>query len=81
MISELQWSAIAALIAEWWPGEFSDDAERAWFIAVEAFDAQHVTDALRALLMRGSRFRPSVAELLGELRADPSAPTFPRRSS
>lgn len=75
MIRE-DWTIIAGLIDEWWPGEFSQSAEHAWHVALADYDAERVTTALRALLARGGTFRPSVAEVVGEIRRDPSKPTF-----
>ncbi len=71
-----QWQVIAGLVDEWWPGRFEVQARRAWFIALEGFDAQAVTDALKVLLAAGSVHRPSVGEVIGQLRSDPSRPTF-----
>jgi hypothetical protein len=70
------WSIIAGLIDEWWPGEFSQSAEHAWHVALDGYEAEQVTIALRALLARGGTFRPSVAQVVAEIRRDPSKPTF-----
>lgn len=76
MIAPLEWQQLAGLIEEWWPGEFDEPKANAWRIALDDFDAAEVLGALKMLLARGGTFRPSVAELIGEIRRDPTKPTF-----
>lgn len=71
-----EWTVIAGWIDEWWPGKFEQTAEDAWYVALEGFDAEAVTTGLRSLLARGGAFRPSVAEVVAQIRKDPGAPTF-----
>lgn len=75
MIAE-DWTIISGLIDEWWPGKFDASAGAAWYVALEGFDASDVIAALKGRLARGGTFRPSVAEVVGEIRRDPSEPTF-----
>lgn len=71
-----EWTIIAGLIDEWWPAKFDEGASAAWFVALDGYDAEQVTAALKGLLARGGTFRPSVAELVAQIRRDPSTPTF-----
>lgn len=70
------WDAFCGLIDEAWPGTFDDQAANSWRVLLDGTDPADAVAAMRRLLLRGQRFRPSVSELLGELRADPSKPTF-----
>ena len=70
------WTMFCALMRRGWPGEFTGADATAYRVLLDGTDPPQVVEALRRLLLRGQRFRPSAAELLGELRADPSRPTF-----
>jgi hypothetical protein len=70
-----EWLVIAGWVDEWWPAKFESSAEDAWFVALEGFEAQDVIESLRAMLARGGTFRPSVAEVIGQIRRDPAVPT------
>lgn len=70
------WDAFAALLAGWWPGDFSEESGDAWRLALDGVDPREAIRALTGLLHEGRRFRPSASELLAALRADPSQPTF-----
>jgi hypothetical protein len=70
------WDSFCALLEEAWPGTFDDDAGDAWRLLLNDADPRQVVNAMRRLLAKGAKFRPSVAELMAEMRADPSLPTF-----
>lgn len=74
--TEQQWDVFSGLVAEAWHGEFEPAAEDAWRILLESVEPAAATEALRRLLLEGRQHRPSVSELLAEVRADPSKPTF-----
>jgi DNA-binding transcriptional ArsR family regulator len=76
MITPDEWDGLSLLIEEWWPGEFTDATATAWRMALDDFGAERALAGLKACLARGGRFRPSVAEIVGEIRCDPSRPTF-----
>lgn len=70
------WDMLFDLLDTGWPGELTQDAAAAYRTLLAGVPQEHVIDGLRRLLHKGARFRPSAAELLGEARADRSAPTF-----
>ena len=76
MITPDEWASLCLLIEEGWPGEFGDAAEKAWRVLLDDYDADRVLRAVKALVARGGKFRPSVAEVVAEIRHDPSRPTF-----
>lgn len=76
MISPDEWESISLLIEEGWPGEFTDAASSAWRVFLDDYNADGVLTALKVLVARGGRFRPSVAEVAAEINVDRSAPTF-----
>lgn len=71
-----EWDAFCGLLEEGWPGEFTDEARTAWRVLLDGAQPSAAVQALKRLLFAGSRFRPSAAELLAELRRDPSTPTW-----
>lgn len=76
MINADEWAGICLLIEEGWPGEFGDAAEKAWRVLLDDYDAVQVLRAVKLLVTRGGKFRPSVAEVVAEINYDPSKPTF-----
>lgn len=73
---EKTWDGFCALLEEGWPGDFDDDARESWRVLLDDLEPPAAVLALKRLLLKGGRFRPSVSELLAETRADPSRPTF-----
>lgn len=71
-----EWDRFAILVEEGWPGEFSDAASLAWRAMLDDVEPQAAVRTLKELLLRGSRFRPSLSEFLAAVRFDPSMPTF-----
>lgn len=76
MIAPAEWETLCLLIEEGWPGEFDDAAAKAWRVFLDDYEPEEVLVALKALVARGGRFRPSVAEVVAQIRQDPSRPTF-----
>lgn len=76
MITPDEWESIALLIEEGWPGEFTDASAAAWRVFLDDYDAERVLTALKVLVARGGRFRPSVAEVAAEINVDRCVPTF-----
>jgi hypothetical protein len=76
MITDDEWAGISLLIEAGWPGDFTDATASAWRVFLGGYTPNDLLDALKRLVARGDRFRPSVAEVVAELRNDPSAPTF-----
>jgi hypothetical protein len=74
--TDRQWDSFVGLIEEGWPGEFDDRARRSWRTLLEPVTPATAVAALRALLLEGHRYRPSVSDLLAKARRDPSRPTF-----
>lgn len=70
------WAQFCALLDDGWPGDLTPDQANAYRVLLDLADPAEVVGALRRLLYQGHRFRPSAAELLGELRRDASEPTF-----
>lgn len=73
-----EWEAFCHLVEEAWPGEFDDQARASWRVLLDGVPTDAATEALKRLLYSGRKFypRPAVSDLLAELRADPSLPTF-----
>ena len=71
-----QWDVFAGLLDRGWPGELEPAGENAYRVLLDDCEPEALVAALKRLLHRGQRFRPSAAELLAEARRDPSAPTF-----
>jgi len=76
VITDTEWETLCLLIEEAWPGEFDDSAAKAWRVFLGDYDADAVAAGLKACVARGGRFRPAVAEIVAEIRSDPSRPTF-----
>lgn len=76
MITPDEWESLCLLIDEGWPGEFSDASAKAWRLFLDDYDVEQVFVAIKALVARGGTFRPSVAEVVAEIRRDPLRPTF-----
>lgn len=76
MMTPDEWESIALLLEEGWPGEFTDDASKAWRVLLDGFSATDILIALREMTLRGGKFRPSVSEVAAQIRQDPSRPTF-----
>ncbi|MGH2870298.1 MAG: hypothetical protein ACRDNK_22360 [Solirubrobacteraceae bacterium] len=71
-----EWETICLLIEEGWPGEFTDASAAAWRVFLDDYQPEQVLTALKMLVARGGRFRPSVAEVVEQIRSDPGKPTF-----
>jgi hypothetical protein len=70
------WDAIGYLLENGWPGEFDDGAQAAYRTLLDGYQPEQIVAALRSLVRRGGRFRPSVSEIAAELNADPGRPTW-----
>jgi hypothetical protein len=75
MISNDEYETICLLIEEGWPGDFNDTAAAAWRVFLDDYEPAQVLVALKALVAKGGTFRPSVAEVVAQIRQDPSRPT------
>lgn len=75
MIGGDEWDSMCLLIDEGWPGEFTDTAATAWRVFLDDYEPDQILRALKTLVARGGTFRPSVAEVVAEIRRDPSKPT------
>lgn len=75
MLNE-QWDAIGLLLDQGWPGEFPPEAQGAYRVLLDGYDPEQILAAIRVLVRRGGRFRPSASELAGELQSDPGRPTW-----
>jgi hypothetical protein len=71
-----EWDSLCLLLEEGWPGEFGEGARGAWRVMLNDYTVEEVFRAIKGLVARGGKFRPSVAEVVAEIRQDPSSPTF-----
>ncbi len=71
-----EWTLFCDLLDKGWPGELTAGAADAYEALLGDVASEHIIAGLKRLLHAGARFRPSAAEILGEARRDPSAPTF-----
>jgi hypothetical protein len=72
-----EWGVIAALIEQWFRGEFDDNREMAYLRLLEPYDAEAVLTAVRELANSGQVFVPAVGEILAALERDVSIPEWP----
>ena len=70
------WQAICLLLENGWPGEFDDAARGAYRVLLDGHEPEQILAALKVLVRRGARFRPSAGEIVAELVADPGRPTW-----
>ncbi len=75
-LTATDWNRFFALLDAGWPGELTEDGADAYRTLLAGIDPDRILGGLRRLLHAGARFRPTAAEILGEARRDPSAPTF-----
>jgi hypothetical protein len=80
-MTDQEWESICFLVEEWWPpspaeGEFDEHRRGAWRLALDGFEADVIARAVKALLIAGGKWRPRVAEVVAQIRKDPSKPTF-----
>lgn len=73
-----EWEMFCALVEEAWPGEFDDEARTSWRILLDEIESPAAIAAVKRMLYSGRKFypRPAVSDVLAEVRADPSLPTF-----
>lgn len=75
MWTDETWAKFFDLLDNGWPGDLDPDATDAYQVLLDGTDPAMIVEALRRLLHRGARFRPSAAEILAAAREDPSKPT------
>lgn len=71
-----QWDSIALLLENGWPGDFDDAAQGSYRALLAGYDPEQILIALRVIVRRGGKFRPSVSEIAAQLEADPGRPTW-----
>lgn len=71
-----QWTAFCTILNDSWPGKMPASVFTSWRVMLDDVDPGEAVSAVKRLAFAGARFRPSLAELLSELRRDPSVPTF-----
>jgi hypothetical protein len=69
-VSDNEWQQLVAMLDNWWPGEFTDEAADAYRVLLDAHEARRVVEVLAVRARRGDTFRPSGAELCGALTPD-----------
>jgi hypothetical protein len=75
--TEEQWDAFCAMLQGGFPGDFTDEERSTWRIFFDEVDPQLAVAGLKRVVFAGTfKFRPSVSELMGAIRNDPSVPTF-----
>jgi hypothetical protein len=77
-VTSHEFETIVQLLEEWWPGQGAFDERRtvAWQAALGGYEASAVLAALHRLLQVGDHWRPSVAEVVAAITADPGRPTW-----
>lgn len=75
-MNDEQWDAIGLLLENGWPGDFDDAAQGSYRALLAGYDPEQILIALRVLVRRGGKFRPSVSEIAAQLEADPGRPTW-----
>lgn len=71
-----EWEAVCLVLAEAWPGEFTEIAETAYFVILEDFERVEVEAALKGLARQGGVFRPSASEIAGWIAGRSAPPSF-----
>jgi hypothetical protein len=72
-----EWAAISLILATCWPGEFTEAAETAWRAMLGDEDPAATLIAVKTIAPTVQHgFRPSVGDVLRELRRDPDEPDF-----
>lgn len=75
-MTDREWDALMALLEEGWPGTFTDEAADSYRALLGYRDPAELLMALRSLVERGARYRPSPAEICGALNHDVNEPTW-----
>lgn len=73
-----EWKRIAYLLVNGWPGEFSKDSIVVYGDMLQEYEVEEVRGALQRCVKRGSRYRPTIGELVKEVEsiAVSSQPSF-----
>lgn len=72
-----QWDTFCAMLQGGFPKDFEDEERSAYRIFFDEVDPQLAILGLKRVVFAGTfTFRPSVSELMGAIRNDPSVPTF-----
>lgn len=66
-MNDTDWARLSLLIGRCWPGAWTAEDSDAYRIALDGFDPQHVLTAVERRMRSSARFRPSVAEIIGEI--------------
>jgi hypothetical protein len=74
--TEKSWDAFCSLLEHGFPGPFPEEAGDAYRALLGDYEPAEIVKALRSLIRKGGRFRPSASEIVGELTTDPTKPTF-----
>lgn len=83
-LSDDEWATLSMLLAEWWPGEFTEASELAWRMGLDGHPAGDIANALKAEAARQAlsadtntrRWRPSLPEVLSHLVRDSRTPVM-----
>lgn len=72
-----EWALIAARMITYWPAtKWEPETIAIWGEELQGFDVEAVRTAFNTLKLRPGAFAPSLGDVLSEIRADPSQPTF-----
>jgi hypothetical protein len=82
-MTDEQWSVLDQLFAEGWsaPREWTAATAGAYRLVLDGYDADQVLLAVQRLIQRGGAFRPSIAEVVAALNADPDLPSWAEANS
>lgn len=68
-MTRAEWEQLAELMEGWWPGEFADHEQAAYFVVLERFPGEQVAGSVRAVVDTGAEFRPSAPVLVAHCAA------------
>lgn len=72
--------AVAPLLGNWWPGEWTPMKSSAYRTAVGHFSMAQVTGALEQILRSGQKFRPSAGEVYVTVTGTVAPPASPEEA-
>lgn len=63
-MTRAEWEQLAELMEGWWPGEFADHEQAAYFVVLERFDGGLVAASVKSLVDDGVEWRPAAPTLV-----------------
>jgi hypothetical protein len=78
-VNDRDWDVLAQLLEAGWPAgndPFDQRKADAYRAMLDGHDPAEVALALRRIMERGGTYRPSIAEIIAAINADPGLPTW-----